>query len=124
MSMVVYKVEGSDSGRWELLIVENNADELPRRAAYQQLGFKSDEPQNSEAKRNLTSKAQDLQGQLNAIALVASAMLEALKTTRPSAVVLEFGVSLDGITGVPLLTEGTSKANLKIQLNWQAQKSS
>jgi len=103
-------------------IVENNADELLRRAAYQQLGFNSDEFQNSKARPNLASKAQSIHCELDTITLVASAMLDSLKAVKPSELVLEFGVSLGGMSGVPLRTEGTGKANLKVQLKWQAQK--
>lgn len=106
MGMTVYRIEKTDGGRSELFIVENNADELPRRAAYQQLGFNSDEFQNSKARPNLASKAQCIHGELDTITLVASAMLDSLKAVKLSELVLEFGVSLGGMSGVPLLTRG------------------
>jgi Trypsin-co-occurring domain 1 len=66
--------------------------------------------------------ALDLQPELDRIALFAEAVLEKLKSANPGSVEIEFGVELGGKMGIPLVTQGEAKANLKVTLKWSTTK--
>jgi hypothetical protein len=120
MGVAVYKVfRGTDSPPL-LFMVESTDDDQPRRAAFQQLGLTSSCALSSEAQGKLAEVAQNVQDELETVGLVASAMLESMKRIGPSEVTLEFGVELGGKCGLPLFTEGSAKANLKVQLKWHS----
>jgi hypothetical protein len=101
-------------------MIESTADSQPRRAAFQQLGLGSSAALTSEVRGQLASVAQNFQDELDVVVLIASAMLDSMKRISPTEVTLEFGVELGGKLGIPLLTEGSAKANLKVQLKWQS----
>jgi NTP-dependent ternary system trypsin peptidase co-occuring protein len=120
MDATVYTLKRQGASEPILFLVESSGEGAPRRAAsIQQLGLSQIESADTQQKGQLASVARDLQQDLEVVAAVASTMLEILKKIRPSELALEFGVELGGKFGIPLLTEGSAKANLKVQLKWQ-----
>lgn len=78
------------------------------------------------APRNAAFGAENMQGALNhlerefkAVASAADLLLKSLKALQPGSVEVEFGVELGGKMGIPLVTEGSSKANFKVKLKWE-----
>jgi len=123
MDATVYKLKREGASETLLFLVESTGEGAPRRAAsIQTLGLSQIESADVEEKGKLASVARDLQADLEVVAAVASTMLDILKKIRPSELGLEFGVELGGKFGIPLLTEGSAKANLKVQLKWQPEK--
>src|ERR1700720_2458381 len=116
MGVTVYKVARENDGRPVLFMVEHTATGEPRRSAnyIQELGLSSSGETNAGTRGRLASTAQSIQDELDTVAVVASAMLESMKKISPSEVTLEFGVELGGKCGIPLVTEGSAKANVKI----------
>jgi hypothetical protein len=74
-------------------------------------------PRNATSFRTVPSAA-DLAKDFEKVVGVAEAVLESLKSIRPGAVEIEFGVELGGEMGIPLITRGEAKANFKITLKW------
>ena len=68
--------------------------------------------------RNLRSRASDLEGELEPVAAMAKAVLASVQGVAPGKVAIEFGVELGGKVGIPMVTEGTAKAHLKVTLTW------
>jgi hypothetical protein len=46
------------------------------------------------------------------------AIVESLKDARPASLELEFGVTLAGEAGVPLVTKGTAECSFKVTAKW------
>jgi hypothetical protein len=124
MGVTIYKVAREGDGKPVLFMVEGTTDGEPRRSAnyIQELGLSSSGEMNAEAQGRLATIARSIQDELDTISVVASAMLDSMKKISPSEVMLEFGVELGGKCGLPLVTEGSAKANVKIQVKWQAGK--
>jgi hypothetical protein len=64
----------------------------------------------------------ELEPELDRISEFAHLVLEKLRGAQPGSVQVEFGVELGGKVGIPLVTQGEAKANLKVILKWSATK--
>ena len=64
----------------------------------------------------------DLEPELDRISSFAHLVLDKLRGAKPGSVQIEFGVELGGKVGIPLVTQGEAKANLKVILKWSASK--
>ncbi|MCW5596609.1 MAG: hypothetical protein KIT42_12120 [Rhodocyclaceae bacterium] len=78
------------------------------------------------APRNAAFDSENIKGALNhlerefkAVVSAADLLLKSLKALQPGSVEVEFGVELGGKMGIPLVTEGSSKANFKVTLKWE-----
>jgi hypothetical protein len=116
MGAIVYKLKRR--GKVHFFMVESSAVGEPRRAI-QSLGLASYAKGDRKAGGKLEAIALDLQEELDNVAVVASAMLDAMKLIKPSEVSLEFGVELGGKARLFLVTEGSAKANVKVTVKWQ-----
>ena len=64
------------------------------------------------------AQALNIQTQFDAAAAMARMAIDTMKRLQPGEVEVEFGIELGGEAGVPLVTKGTAKANVKITLKW------
>ncbi|WP_395022564.1 CU044_2847 family protein [Dongia sp.] len=62
--------------------------------------------------------AKDFGEQLQPVILMARQALESLKSIAPGKIQIEFGIEVGGKAGIPLVTEGSAKANFKVTLAW------
>jgi hypothetical protein len=78
-----------------------------------------DIPRNASANVNFLERmAKDIDGQLRVVTAAAKSILEALQAANPDNLEVEFGIQLGGKAGIPMITEGSAKGNLKIKLVW------
>ena len=99
MGIAAYKVTGGTKGKAAVVLFE---------VAGGRAAVKGD-----------VRKLHDVAGQLEPIAALAKSALDALKIAEPNKVELEFGFELGWEGGLPLVTKGSAKANLKVVLTWQ-----
>src|SRR5690348_17171184 len=52
-------------------------------------------------------------------ATIYSSVHEAIDTTRPDEITLEFGIKLGGKTGIPFVTEGSAEGSFKVTAKWK-----
>ena len=106
MGIIAYKVKQRGEKEPVLIFVQSEIDQsnVPRLAGIKQI----------------KEVAHDFEEALEPITAVAESLLNALKAAAPGKVMLEFGVELGGKLGVPLVTEGSGKANFKVQLTWES----
>lgn len=93
-----------DSGALILFETPTSDDALPRQAARDQV----------------EKLAANFGESLAPLTEAARLMLKAVKEANPKKVTLEFGVELGGKGGIPMITEGNAKANLKVILVWES----
>jgi Trypsin-co-occurring domain 1 len=75
-------------------------------------------PENASTPSDLAERL-DLDKELASVAGFADRALTALKKLEPGEVEISFGVELGGKVGIPLITSGEAKANLKVTLKWK-----
>ncbi len=102
MATVAYKVKSEKKEHF--ILVESSDDQgIPRNAS-----------------RDIVRKvAKELGEQLEPLSAVADTIRNALiAANNPSEIEVEFGLELGGEGGIPMIMEGSAKANFKITLKW------
>lgn len=103
MNTVALKLPTPDAGgEASLILVETSGGDLPRLAGA----------------GDIKKAAVEFQKQLQPVIAFAGTVLDALQAAKPGKVEIEFGIELSGEVGIPLVTSGSTKANLKVKLTW------
>jgi hypothetical protein len=71
------------------------------------------------ARSDIETAAKSLKEALAPVTATACLLLDSLKAASPGKVTLEFGVELSGAAGIPLITSGEAKANIKVTMVWE-----
>jgi len=100
----VYRLATADAARPEATIVV-------------EVTGRGNAPENAASPEDLIERL-DLDQELRSVVAFADKAFSALKVLRPSELGVEFGVELGGKLGIPLVTMGEAKANLKVTLKW------
>lgn len=108
MPIKAFKVTDENNGTESLILFEVSEhpmeqDTIPRRAA----------------RPDIEKIATNLKDALTPITAMAELLLASLKAASPGKITLEFGVELGGKAGIPLVTQGEAKANIKVSLEWE-----
>jgi hypothetical protein len=104
MGIVSYQIRPK-KGPSQLIMVEvdDGSAGLPRRATSQQV----------------SAAALEFQTVLKPLSALSKAVVDALKSTSPSELSVEFGIEVGGEIGIPIITKSTGKANFKVILKWK-----
>jgi hypothetical protein len=102
MATVAYKVRSENKEHF--ILIESSDDQgIPRNAS----------------KDIVRKVAKELGEQLEPLSAVADTIRNALiAANNPSEIEVEFGLELGGEGGIPMIVEGSAKANFKITLRW------
>lgn len=59
-----------------------------------------------------------LESQLEVVASIAQSAMDKLKAISPDKTEIEMGVTFSATAGVPLITQGSASANMKVTISW------
>lgn len=103
MGLTAFKVKDQDGNEHVVLIENDGGSDVPRPAS---------------AQDSITKAATSLEKALKPVTAIAHTVLTTLSAAVPGKITVEFGVELGGKVGIPFVTEGSSKANFKVQVTW------